>query len=75
MGMRNDVSAAMFRQLDRLEAIDPKESPDELKAEISHAKAVKDTADVIIGTARVAVDVCRERAIGGDDFKAPKGLI
>lgn len=75
MGMLNDVSAAMFRQLNRLESIDPAADPEALKTEIARAKAVKDTADTIIGTARVAVDICRERSIGGDDFKAPKGLI
>ena len=45
--MSMDINAPLFRQLERLETIDPSDT-EALKAEIERAKAVKDIAETII---------------------------
>lgn len=72
--MSMDINAPLFRQLDRLEAIDPSDI-DALKAEIERAKAVKDIAETIIDSGNLTANVIRLKHQLGTTATIPKGLL
>ena len=72
--MSMDINAPLFRQLDRLENIDPSDT-DALKAEIERAKAVKDIAETIIDSGHLTADVIKLKHQLGATATIPKGLL
>lgn len=72
--MSMDINAPLFRQLERLEGIDPSDT-DALKAEIERAKAVKDIAETIIDSGHLTTDVIKLKHQLGATATIPKGLL
>lgn len=73
-GSLQAVNEAMFRELERLEAINI-EDVDKVNTEISRAKAVQGIADTVIANGRLVVDVARASADVGEKVRIPKGLL
>lgn len=73
-GSLQAVNEAMFRELERLEAIDI-EDVDKVNTEISRAKAVQGIADTVIANGRLVVDVARASTDVGEKVRIPKGLL
>lgn len=72
--MSMDINAPLFRQLERLENIDPSNT-NALKAEIERAKAVKDIAETIIDSGHLTADVIKLKHQLGATATIPKGLL
>lgn len=73
-GSLQAVNEAMFRELERLEAIDI-EDVDKVNTEISRAKAVQGIADTVIANGRLVVDAARASTDVGEKVRIPKGLL
>lgn len=72
--MSMDINAPLFRQLDRLESVDPSDT-DALKAEIERAKAVRDIAETIIDSGHLTANVIRLKHQLGATATISKGLL
>ena len=72
--MSMDINAPLFRQLERLESIDPTDTA-ALTAAIARAKAVKDIAETIIDSGHLTADVIKLKHQLGTTATIPKGLL
>lgn len=68
------VNDAMFRELERLEAVDVSDR-DQMEAEIGRAKAVRDIADTIISNGNLVLRVAQASTACGEAVAVPKGLL
>ncbi len=68
------VNEALFRELDRLEAVDHTDA-EAMQAEIGRAKAVEGLAGKVIENGRLVLDVCKASVAAGEAVKVPKGLL
>ncbi len=68
------VNDVLFRELDRLEAVDPANA-EAMKVEISRAKAVEGVAGKVIENSRLVLDVCKASTAADEAVRVPKGLI
>ena len=65
------INAAMFRQLERLEAADG----DELRDEIARSKEVRGVMDTTIANVKTMMDAARELDDAAAAVQVPKGLL
>ena len=72
-GLR-DVNDALFRQLGRLEDVDPGDR-DALAAEIERSRAVKGVADSIISNGNLILRAAQASTEVGEAVRVPKGLV
>lgn len=68
------VNEILFRQLDRLEAVDRTDAK-AMRAEIARSKAVQQVAGKVIENGRLALDVAKAGVAAGEAVKLPKGLL
>ena len=68
------VNEILFRQLDRLEAVDRTDA-EAMKAEIERSKAVQQVAGKVIENGRLVLDVAKAGVAAGEAVKLPKGLL
>lgn len=68
------VNEILFRQLDRLEAVDRADA-EAMRAEIARSKAVQQVAGKVIENGRLVLDVAKAGVAAGEAVKLPKGLL
>lgn len=68
------VNDILFRQLDRLEAVDRTDAK-AMQAEIARSKAVQQVAGKVIENGRLVLDVAKAGVAAGEAVKLPKGLL
>lgn len=68
------VNDVLFRQLDRLEAVD-RSDPDALRAEIDRSKAVEGITRTVIDNGKLVLDVARAGTDVGEAVKVPKAML
>lgn len=68
------VNEILFRQLDRLEAVDRTDAK-AMQAEIARSKAVQQVAGKVIENGRLVLDVAKAGVAAGEAVKLPKGLL
>ena len=68
------TNEALFRELDRLEAVD-RSDPEAMAAEIERAKAVEGIAKTVVENGKLVVDLARVGISNGETIKVPKGLL
>lgn len=68
------VNEVLFRQLDRLEAVDRADAK-AMQAEIARSKAVQQVAGKVIENGRLVLDVAKAGVAAGEAVKLPKGLL
>lgn len=68
------VNEILFRQLDRLEAVDRTDA-EAMKAEIERSRAVQQVAGKVIENGRLVLDVAKAGVAAGEAVKLPKGLL
>ncbi len=71
LGMLN---AFMFDEMERLSGIDPNTNKEELEAEIKRAKAMSDTAKVIVESAGKILEAAKMSEYSGSRIQMPKAL-
>ena len=68
------VNDALFRELERLEAV-KLENPEAVRCEIGRAKAVEGIATTVIANGRLVLDIARAGTDVGEAVRLPKGLL
>ena len=68
------LNAALFKQLDRLDSIDPK-NRDALENEINRARAVQGIASTIISNGNLVLHAAQASTSVGEAVQVPKGLL